>query len=276
MLLLWAARDGAIQYQAGNATILYVSDVGATVAVIFFLLTITFDRQLRRTGFLPPPLRKREWWFGTMSIFFAIAGSTCLILLTIFDDVNYDRAHWGLTLCFMVFIALSAVAGALEVWWLRKDYERMARPRKHLKSSQKIKLWVVAGAIVLTVAMGILMGSCEGGGSECSPTRSAAAVCEWLIAFPFVAAYFASFLADSWPAVTSVKRSRRLADQGHHGVMVENGRVPGYILDRTLAQTRRGPGGVVGMKNGRVVGVSTEEGNLNGSAYGGQNAASSA
>ncbi|KXS14432.1 hypothetical protein M427DRAFT_81918, partial [Gonapodya prolifera JEL478] len=225
LLLLWAARDGAARYQPTNTTILYISDVGArykslfiagaTVSVIFFLLSITIDRHLRHVGYLPPALRKREWWFAVLSIFFAFVGSICIILLTIFDDVNHDATHWTLTLVFIIGLALSALFSCLEVWWLQKDYDLAGRPWKYLWESQKIKLTVAALAIVMI----ILMVSCGGVGSKhsttvntsasttsatapdprCNGAQSAAAVLEWFIAFPLIAAYFASFLADAWP-----------------------------------------------------------------------------
>jgi len=217
-LLIWWLADGHPQYEEEEATVVFISDVGAAhkalfiagacVTGVFYPLTLFAERWLRHVDRLPTTKRKREKASGIIGIIFAIYGSIALILLTILDAFNHGTAHWILTAIFVVCVAISAVSQAIEIFSLKK-----ANPGvKFLKRSARIKLLII---IIVLIAVAIFIGcyaACGGNsygrdGPEnrsqyprCDAIVSTAAVAEWFVAFMF-SVYLLTFVIDLLPYI---------------------------------------------------------------------------
>ncbi|OZJ05056.1 hypothetical protein BZG36_02098 [Bifiguratus adelaidae] len=214
-----------IEYQPKEATIVYISDVGAAHKVLFvpvacvtgafFILTLLAERYLRHIRRLPGNMRPRQRHSAIVATVFGIIAGIALILLSIFDAFNYSTVHWIMTLLFVVCLTISAISQAVEVYTLSEDYPRV----KHLKRNSMLKITFVCIALPLAIAfLGLfLAGGILGRGgieSKSNPTynrlESAAAVCEWVIAYLFAFPYLFSMISDLQPAVkTSVFWIRR-------------------------------------------------------------------
>lgn len=118
MLIVWITQ-GSPRYgsMASGQRIAYISDVGAyglqplfiagsCVTTVFLDLSFLSERWLRHTGRLARNLGVAEKVLSALSIVFALVGTVGLILLAIFDNVNYPRLHDGFLLLFMGMLML--------------------------------------------------------------------------------------------------------------------------------------------------------------------------
>lgn len=231
LLLLWVT-DGKPRYRGDEASVVFISDVGAVhktlficiccVTAGFYILSLFSERWLRHVDRLPVDLRTREKIFDWLAIFFGVVGSAGLILLSIFDTFNHSTVHWSMTLVFVVGVAISAIFQSGEIWSLHKDHP----DRKSLLRNSILKLIVVGFAVLTAIAFGITYGLCSGdidpkgrfSAAQCNRITSACAALEWTVAFILVF-YFLTLAADLWPAGKSSERyMRRLAKwQEKHG-----------------------------------------------------------
>ncbi|KAK4685722.1 hypothetical protein P7C73_g4420, partial [Tremellales sp. Uapishka_1] len=231
LLGLWV-HAGKPRYMAKEASVVFISDVGATyktlficicvVTVAFYVMALLAERWLRHVDRLPSDMRKREHIFDWLAIFFGIVGSAGLILLSCFDAFNHSTIHWSMTIVFVVGVAISAIFQSAEVWSLHKDHP----DRSHLLRNSKIKLAVVILAVLCAIAFGATYKICGGYGiaynghsdATCNKITSASSALEWTVAF-ILFFYFLTLVADLWPAGKSSPRyMRRLAKwQEKHG-----------------------------------------------------------
>ncbi|KAK1927747.1 Frag1/DRAM/Sfk1 family-domain-containing protein [Papiliotrema laurentii] len=231
LLLLWVT-DGKPRYRGDEASVVFISDVGAVHKTLFivicsvtagcYVLSLFAERWLRHIDRLPVDLRIREKIFDWLAICFGIIGSAALILLSVFDTFNHSTVHWSMTLVFIVGIALSAIFQAGEIWSLHKDHP----DRKSLLRNSIYKLIVVGFAVACAICFGATYAVCGGdaiakgsrSASTCNRITSVAAAFEWTIAFILVF-FFLTIVADLWPAgKSSARYMRRLARwQEKHG-----------------------------------------------------------
>ncbi|WVR05624.1 hypothetical protein IAU60_002646 [Kwoniella sp. DSM 27419] len=224
LLALWV-HAGKPRYQPDEASVVFISDVGAANHTLFicicactagfYIASLFAERWLRHVDRLPTDLRKREKVYDWLAIFFCIIGSAGLVLLGIFDAFAHSTIHWIMTLVFIVGVALSAIFQSAEVWSLHKDHP----DRRSLKRNSVIKLVVVIVAIICAICFGVTYAVCSGNGvatkgrsaSTCNKVTSAAGAFEWAVAF-ILTFYFLTIAADLWPAGKSSPRyMRRLA-----------------------------------------------------------------
>ncbi|PGH04432.1 hypothetical protein AJ79_07089 [Helicocarpus griseus UAMH5409] len=210
MLIHWGAVDGKPHYSSmePNQTIAYISDVGAqglkplfitgsAVTAVFFNLSFVSERWLRHSGQLA---RNKSWTdkaFAIISIIFALAGGIGLILLSIFDTVNYSRAHNGCLVLFIAGYILSAI-------FVCAEYQRLGihyRDHRILAASFWIKLAFIVIEIALAIAFGVT--------GQRTGKKNTAAILEWVIAFIYTF-YVLSFIVDLLPSV----RTRHHLPQG--------------------------------------------------------------
>ncbi|GAA5921006.1 hypothetical protein JCM3775_004045 [Rhodotorula graminis] len=215
LLLWWAVDDNARQYQVEQATIVYVSNIGAahqwlfiflgSMTAVFYILSLLSERWLRHLRRIPGALRKRDRNADIVALVFGIGGGIALILLTCFNAVTHSTGHWTCTAIFVVCIAASALAQTLELHWLHQDHV----DRKHLRRGTIIKWVIVAFAIAAAVAFASAYGVCAGSedgvplSAKCNRVKSAAACLEWLIAVLY-GVYLVSLIFDLWPATKTV------------------------------------------------------------------------
>ncbi|SJX61898.1 uncharacterized protein SRS1_12882 [Sporisorium reilianum f. sp. reilianum] len=225
LLALWA-RDNFVEYEVEEASVVFISDVGAThktffiifccLTSAFYILTTLAERQLRHARKIPGSVRKKQTILDICSVVCAVIGSAALILLSIFDAFNHSTVHWSMTLIFVVFVALSVLFQVLQVFSLSHDHDRLATLKVIAIVKSIILSLAIAGAIAFIVCYGICKGDAYPGNNRCDRIVSAAAVCEWAIAF-LLAIFFLTYLVDLWPA-------HRRAQKGlsQDGTMVEN------------------------------------------------------
>ncbi|ORX35398.1 Frag1/DRAM/Sfk1 family-domain-containing protein [Kockovaella imperatae] len=231
LLGLWV-HAGKPRYEAEEASVVFISDVGAAHHKLFigiccttaglYVMSIIAERWLRHVDRLPADKRKRERVFDWMAIVFGAIGALGLVFLSIFDAFDYPKVHWSMTVVFVVFVALSAIFQSAEVWSLYKDHP----DRPHLLRNSILKLIIVTLAICTAIAFAVTYGYCDGNSvavkghsaAKCNRVTSAAAALEWTVAFILVF-YFFTLAADLWPAGKSSPRyMRRLAKwQEKHG-----------------------------------------------------------
>lgn len=219
MILVWTIADDHRRYRGDEATVVFISDVGAAhkaifipicvVTSVFYIGALFAERALRHVDRIPGTIRRREAWWDLAAVIFGTIGAIALILLSCFDAFNHSTLHWSFTLVFIVGVGLSAICQTCEVAYLSKDHP----DRAHLRRNSIYKMTVVSIAIVVAIAFGATYAVCGGDAgpgeaAHCSAVTSAAAVCEWLVAFILVL-YFASLAVDLWPASKRSDRHRR-------------------------------------------------------------------
>ncbi|KAK4053163.1 hypothetical protein OIV83_001898 [Microbotryomycetes sp. JL201] len=151
LLLWWTIADDAKRYETDQATIAYVSDVGAAHQALciagssatagLYLVTLLLLRWMRHLRRLPGTINRREAWARALSLLFGMLGGLFLILLSCFNNQAFPTAHWILALMFLLSEAASALFQVLEIHFLSRSHP----DRKHLKRNVKIK----AGVIVI-------------------------------------------------------------------------------------------------------------------------------
>ncbi|GAA5876808.1 hypothetical protein JCM3774_003479, partial [Rhodotorula dairenensis] len=194
LLLWWAVTDDARRYQISDATIQYVSNIGAehqwlfilgsALTAIFYSLTLLAERWLRHLRRIPGPLRSRDRWTDICACIFGILGACALVILASANDRDFPTVHWSFTAVFVVCIAISALFQTIEIWFLKQDHVE----RKHLRRNAIIKWIIVGTAVAAAIAFVGTYATCAGQpddqplSSRCNRVKSVAAVLEWVIA----------------------------------------------------------------------------------------------
>lgn len=209
LLVIWAVRDRFREYESEEASVVFISDVGAqhkTFFIIFcsctagfYILTTLAERHLRHQRRIPGSIRKKQTILDICSVICAVIGCVALILLSVFDAFNHSTVHWSMTLIFVVFVALSVLFQVLQVFSLSHDYDRLATLKVIAIIKAIILSLAIAGAIAFIICYSICRGDALPGNDRCDRIISAAAVCEWAIAF-LLAIFFLTYLVDLWPA----------------------------------------------------------------------------
>ena len=103
LLAIWLAQ-GHPRYKENEATVVYISDVGAdnhalfivlgTLTALLFFASIFLDYRLRHTARIPARVRRIERVAAALSVIFAFICALGCILLTIFDAFRHQTLHW--------------------------------------------------------------------------------------------------------------------------------------------------------------------------------------
>lgn len=250
LLGLWV-HDHYKQYQYGEATIVFISDVGAAhhaffivfcALTAFFYISTTFaERHLRHQRRIPGSIRKKQTILDICSVICAIIGSLGLLFLSIFDAFDYSRVHWSMTVVFIVFVALSVLFQTLQIFSLSHDHDGIIM----LKVMAILKSIILGLAIAIAIAFAATYGACDGnaypGNQRCDRIVSAAAVCEWTVAF-VLDIFFLTYVVDLWPA-----HKRAQKGLSEDGTMIENKQL---AQEQGVAQNRPvAPYAIDGVRN---------------------------
>ncbi|UZJ51750.1 hypothetical protein CBS101457_001070 [Exobasidium rhododendri] len=209
LLGLWA-HDGFPRYQRSDASIVFISDVGAahqtffiifsSLSAAFYLLTVFLERHLRHLRRIPGSLRKHQSVLDYFSVFFAIIGAIALIILSVYNDVDHSTVHWSMAVVFVVAVAISVLLQTLEIFSLSASHERYLW---HLKASAITKSTLLVVAVIAIVVFIGTYADCDGnaypGDNKCDKIVSAAGVAEWVMAF-ILSFFFLTYIVDFWPA----------------------------------------------------------------------------
>jgi hypothetical protein len=126
VLVIYYLANGRPQYESQTGRIPYISDIAASGIKPFFIIgcsvtaislvgSLSLERWFRHRGRLAPNTRKREKVVSVLSILSSVIGGAGLILLAVFDTLNYIHIHRIFLLVFMVGLALSALFTVVEV-----------------------------------------------------------------------------------------------------------------------------------------------------------------
>ncbi|KAL8280353.1 hypothetical protein RQP46_007270 [Phenoliferia psychrophenolica] len=212
LLLWWIIDDNHKTYMIDEATVVFISDVGAAhrglfipgtaLTFITYSATLLTERWLRHLRRIPGALRRRERYADILAVVFGMIGGLALMLLSILNAFDYSTAHWILTAVFVVCVAISAACQTAETMWLERDHTE----RKHLRRNAIWKLVIVSLAIAFAIVFGATYGaSSKSQDKTVAPTgkdnviKSVAGATEWFIAFLFDA-YLFTLALDLWPA----------------------------------------------------------------------------
>ena len=124
LLVIWLAQ-GHPRYRNNEATVVYISDVGAdnhtlfivlgTLTAVFFFLSIYLDFQLRHKYRIPVRVKRSHRAASGLSVIFAFICAVGCILLTIFDAFNHSTLHWTFSGIFFVALLLSGLFNMVEI-----------------------------------------------------------------------------------------------------------------------------------------------------------------
>jgi 4-amino-4-deoxy-L-arabinose transferase-like glycosyltransferase len=184
---LWA-RDHFIRYDYDDGEVAYISNVGArhkavfivgtALTGIFFVLTLIFTKLC----FDLETRRRFKRGVSIVSIVFGVIASISLLLLAIFDSVNYKGAHYTFTGLFIVCTLISAI------FTIAYRFSR-----NELNLSVNIRVLFVTLVIPLAITF-VVMTVIKEPNNE-TQLKSVAASMEWSIAILFVF-YLALFSLD--------------------------------------------------------------------------------
>lgn len=210
LLVLWA-RDGFPQYRPDQASVVFISHVGAvhqTWFIIFSVLTGAFyiatafaERYLRSSRRIPGAVKKRQTIYDILSVIFACLGALFLGLLSGFNATDYSTVHWSCTLLFIVCVGISVFFQILELFSLSHWHNPEVR---HLKINAIIKAALLIFAVAVLICFVGLYATCRGDApgletnTRCNRITSAAGVFEWMCAF-ILFFFFLSYIVDLWP-----------------------------------------------------------------------------
>ncbi|KAE8212130.1 hypothetical protein CF327_g4201 [Tilletia walkeri] len=216
LLIFWTVRDNKREYEREEASVVFVSDVGAahhtyfiilsSCTAAFYILTTLLERHLRHVRRIPGSVKQKQTHLDIASVVFAIFGAISLILLSVFDAFNYGRVHWSFALLFIATVAISVLLQTIQVLSLAHDHDEQ---EFHLRKVAIIKaaIFVLAIPVVIifVVCYGICQGSAPDGDAKCDRVVSTAAVCEWAVSF-LLALFFFTYVFDFIPARVSAKK----------------------------------------------------------------------
>jgi len=236
LLLWWAVTDDAPRYDIDDATIPYISTLGAyrqwlfilgcSLTAAFYVLTLFFERWLRHVDRIPGTVRSRERTLDILCVVFGCIGALALVLLSCFKSTRFETVHWTFTAIFIVAIALSCLFQTWEMFALKEDHP----DRAHLRRNAIMKAVIITLAFAGAIAFVGLYASCRNQPNDqplsasCNRQTSAAAVLEWTIAVLY-GFYVLTFVLDLWPAAkTSPRYLRRTQGPTEKPLMVESSR----------------------------------------------------
>ena len=124
LLAIWLAQ-GHPRYQQDEATVVYISDVGAANHALFIVLgtltalsffgSIFLDYRLRHSARIPARVRTIERVSAALSVIFAFICALGCILLTVFDTFKHQTLHWTFSAIFFVALLLSGLFNMIEL-----------------------------------------------------------------------------------------------------------------------------------------------------------------
>ncbi|KAL8767460.1 MAG: hypothetical protein Q9209_006046 [Squamulea sp. 1 TL-2023] len=213
MFIVWEVQ-GTPHYVSmeANQRIAYISDIGAQelqplfitgacVTTIFLDLSFFAERWLRHRGRrLAKNLGVAEKASSALSIFFAVAGTCGLILLSVFDTVSHPRLHDGFLLIFIAGYIISAI-------FICAEYQRLGVHYRNLRVLRR-SFWMKLFFIIIEVLLAAVFI-----GTSFTSHKSIGAVFEWVIALIFTC-YVLTFFVDLWPARTNGQWTSNM-EMGH-------------------------------------------------------------
>ena len=124
LLVIWLAQ-GHPRDKNNEATVVYISDVGAdnhalfivlgTLTAVFFFVSIFLDYRLRHTERIPVRVRRYERASAAISVIFAFICAVACILLTIFDAFAHETLHWTFSGIFFIALLISGLFNMIEL-----------------------------------------------------------------------------------------------------------------------------------------------------------------
>ncbi|TNY23858.1 Frag1/DRAM/Sfk1 family-domain-containing protein [Rhodotorula diobovata] len=264
LLGLWTFQDHRVRYLPSSGALSSIASisaehrtaflVGSISTAIFYTMTLLTERVLRTLRVLTEAREERALWVavGCADVLFGVGASASLILLAIFDALEFPHEHNLLLLSFFLCVLISGVLQTTEVEHLWHEH-----PDRHdLRAGGLLKSVFLGFAAVSGLAYALLETLCGGDATavpyeRCYRLTTGAATCQWLCAFA-LAFYLATLVLDLWPV-------GRHAPRAHPAAWADRTGVRGLWVAHPL---RRGKGGrkEVEVPQGWGVSRSHEEG----------------
>lgn len=94
---------------------------GTSLTLLFFSLTLIFERWLRHLRRLPGAIDDRSTTLSIVSVVFGICGGIALVLLSVYNTIAHPKIHSIMTLIFVVCNTVSTTCQTFEVRVLAAD-----------------------------------------------------------------------------------------------------------------------------------------------------------
>ena len=124
LLIIWLAQ-GHPRYKPDEATIVYISDVGAanhtlfivlaSISAVLYFWSLWMDYRLRHSQRIASRMRRFESWMAGCAIIAAFISAVNLILLSVYDAFNHDTTHWTCAVIFFIALIVSGVFNMAEI-----------------------------------------------------------------------------------------------------------------------------------------------------------------
>ncbi|GAA5836841.1 hypothetical protein JCM9279_007675 [Rhodotorula babjevae] len=259
LLGLWTFQDGRKRYLSSNGSVSSIASIGAAhrltfifgsiSTAVFYILSLVTERFLRMTRVLTEASEERYLWIavGIVDVHVGILAGASLILLAVFDTVEFPHEHDVLLIAFFVCVIVSGLLQTTEVEHLWHEH-----PDRHdLREGAFLKACFLTSTAIGGLGYWILTTLCGGDATavpyeRCYRLVTAAATCQWLAAFS-VAAYLSTLVLDLWPVARHSPRAHPRARADRSGVRAlwvggEGGRWIGEVEEdgREGARSARG------------------------------------
>ncbi|GAA5907109.1 hypothetical protein JCM8208_004515 [Rhodotorula glutinis] len=220
LLGLWTFQDGRARYQQSDGSLSSIASVGAAhrltflsgsiSTAIFYVLSLVTERFLRTTRVLTEATDERPLWVavGCVDVLVGLGAAASLILLAVFDTVEFPHEHDILLIAFFVCVVVSGLLQTTEVEHLWHEHP----DRDDLREGAFLKLVFLTVVAVSGLGFWILKTLCKGDATSvpyerCYRLVTASATLQWLSAL-FLAAYLATLILDLWPIGRHTRRAR--------------------------------------------------------------------
>lgn len=184
---LWA-KDGFVRYEHDDGEVVFISNVGARHKAVFIVGTaltgILFVATLilNKICFDMENRKRFKRGMSIISIIFGIIAGISLLLLAVFDSMNYNTVHYVFTGLFMVFTLLSAISSTLYRF-------------SHYEINLAVSLRVLFISLVIPLVITFVVMTLIKLPDNQIHVKSVAASIEWSVAILFVV-YLALFALD--------------------------------------------------------------------------------
>ncbi|GAA5954130.1 hypothetical protein JCM3765_005298 [Sporobolomyces pararoseus] len=268
LLFAWIFEDEMIRYPISNVAIPSVSEVvsyhktitlfGAISTGVFLIQSLEQERFLRFKRVLVEAREERWLWIsvGLLDCILGACASVALMLIPIFDSMEFPRLHKLFKASFFVFIALCGLLNCVEVEHLWHEH-----PDRHdLRAGTFLKynfLWLF---ISCGTTSQLLYGFCHSSRIDveyqlCYRTTTASSILEWTSCLSLTG-FLATLALDVWPISRAIPVHPRFSasSQGLSHVHHEHSdgedriEIPKGVEVRRLPMMSRP--GIVGYGNG--------------------------
>ena len=129
---------------------------GTTTTAVFFFISLCLDRRLRALSGVDQARRATDSLLSLLSICFGFFSCVFLILLSVFDASNYQKAHWSFAGTAFSTLIVSLLFNLLENRIIRAHHPSVLA----LRYSMIVKYTAFVAAVLCIVLMFVFQAIC--------------------------------------------------------------------------------------------------------------------